>query len=64
MTDDPINDPAVRSAVTAVLRSSASDPGSERFRLQLDQEFRNADINLSPEDLVAVQQAITDGRLA
>lgn len=57
------DDPAVREAVLRVLRSSASDPTSERFRLQVEQELRNAGFDLSAEDLEAVQQAAIEGRL-
>ena len=58
---DATSNPAVQAAAASVLRSSASEPQSERFRLQLEQELRNAGITLSPEDLAAVQQDVVQG---
>jgi hypothetical protein len=60
---DAIDDPAIVAAATRVMKSSASGPSSERFRLQLDQELRNAGIALSADDLDAVQQAVVEHRM-
>lgn len=63
MVEDPIEDPIIRDVATTVMRSSASEPNSERFRLQLEQEFRNAGVSLTPDELAAVQRAVVEGRV-
>lgn len=62
MSDAAI-DPVIREAVLRVVRSSASEPTSDRFRSQVEQELRNAGVELSAQDVQSLLHAVIEGRL-
>lgn len=59
---DAATDPVIREAVLRVASSSASEPTSDRFRSQVEQELRNAGVELSTQDLQSLMHAVIEGR--